>query len=185
MTVAKAPLCKPSLLAPAAVPGKPGGESATRVLAVLVDTSDEPKTKQININEVLDSIKLDKILPPEELEYMQEHYPTFIKGLARQHLRSGSLKDFPFPLKAGAAQLLEFENSEDGELQPATASLSKLAFFAEYTWQEGVPAKTKESWELFRRCPQFYAFNLNKPSYTRLAVTQRKKGGRRILSKNN
>lgn len=132
----------------------------------------------------MDSIKLDQILPPEELEYMQERYPAFIKGLAQQHLRSGSLKDFPFPLKSNA-QLLEFENSEDGELQIATASLSKLAFFAEYTWQDGVPAKTKESWELFRRCPQFYAYNLNKPSYTRLAVTQRKKGGRRILSKNN
>lgn len=82
----------------------------------------------------MNSIKLDKILPLEELEYMKEHYPAFIKGLAQQHLRAGALKDFPFPLKAANAQLLEFENSEDGELQISTATLSKLAFFAEYTW---------------------------------------------------
>lgn len=184
MAVAKAPLCKPSLVAPAALAGKAGRETATRVLAVLVDTSDEPQTKLMNFNEVLESIKLSKILPPEELDYISEHYPGFIRGLAQQHLRSGSLKDFPFPIKPGSAQLLEFENSEHGELEASTASLAKLAFFAEYTWQDGVPAKTEESWELFRRCPQFYAFNLNKPSYTHLAVTQ-KKGRSRVRSKNS
>jgi len=65
--MAKAPLCKPSLTAPAASPDRAGSESAIRVLSVLFDTSDEPKTAQMNFQEVLNAVKLDKILPQEDL----------------------------------------------------------------------------------------------------------------------
>ena len=42
---------------------------------------------------------------------------------------------------------------------------------------------TKESWEFFRRCPNFYAFNPNKPSHTKLDPTK-KKVNKRISTKN-
>lgn len=66
----------------------------------MLDTSDEPKTKKINIKEILDTIKLDTIFPKEELEWMKEHYSAYIKGLALKHFRSKSLKEFPYPLKS-------------------------------------------------------------------------------------
>jgi hypothetical protein len=96
----KTPLCKPSLLPPTTDDVRKGKQTAQRVIAIMLDTSDEPKTKQINIDEVLDSIKLEKIFPKEELEWIKEHYPAYIKGLALKHFRSKSLKDFPYPLKS-------------------------------------------------------------------------------------
>ena len=63
------------------------------------------------------------------------------------------------------AGMIEFEDEADTMVQPSSANLSQVAFFAEYTRQDDeVPMSTKESWEFFRRCPSFYAFNPNKPS---------------------
>lgn len=48
-------------------------------------------------------------------------------------------------------------------------NLGHIAFFSRYTKQDDVaPMSSKESWDLFRRSPSFWAFNPNKPGYTSL-----------------
>lgn len=40
--------------------------------------------------------------------------------------------------------------------------------------------RTKESWDFFRRCPSFFAFNGNKPSYSRMDPVKKQ-----VTTKNN
>jgi len=79
------------------------------------------------------------------------------------------MKEFMYKTKSVQAGVVEFENDEEATMQLSTANLGQIAFFAEYTRQDDqVPMSTKESWELFRRCPSFYSFNPNKPRNTKL-----------------
>ena len=65
--------------------------------------------------------------------------------------------------------IVEFENPSEVQILSSTATLKNIAFYTQYTKEEGIPVQYKESWDIFRRQPSFYAFNFNKPTYTKWA----------------
>lgn len=85
---------------------------------------------------------------------------------------ANKLKEFPYALNPRAAPLIEFVNSKDlifdGSAQ-STETLDRISIFMEYALQDDtVPMTTKESWEIMRRCPTFYAYNSNPKTYSRI-----------------
>jgi hypothetical protein len=82
------------------------------------------------------------------------------------------VKEFPFPFSSKSSPLIEFTNPKDLEFDGSAGSsetISRIAFFLEYVISEDViPVSYKESWEFLRRCPTFYAYNLNPRSYSRI-----------------
>lgn len=183
MGVARAPLSKCSLKSLSQAADKDYQKNAIRVLCMLFDTKEDLATSGLNFEEVLKDVKLSTVVKHESLKYMVGNYDTFIKGLAKKYHQQRQTQEFPFPIKSVKAGLVEFENPKDIEIMTSTATLSNIAFYLQYTKQDDAsPMEYKESWDLFRRQPSFYAFNFKKPSYTKWAAP--KKGRKtRILTK--
>lgn len=79
--------------------------------------------------------------------------------------------------------LIEFENPQDVQILTSTATLSNIAFYSQTA--KGINAGSieyKETWNIFRRQPSFYAFNFNKPTYTKWAPPK-KNQKTRVLTK--
>ena len=87
ITVTKAPLSKPSLQPLIESMDKKGHESAIRVLSLLFDTQDEPKTNAENFSDVLEQCKLSSLLEARQLGYIQDNYPNFLQKLAFKYFR--------------------------------------------------------------------------------------------------
>lgn len=114
------------------------------------------------------SIKLSKLLKQENLAHLISQYGTLMKDLGKQYAKSGFQKDFPISIKSFTSGLIEFEDESALNLQTSTATLSDIVFHVEYTRQDDeVPLSFKNSFELFRRQPTFFAYNPNKESYTK------------------
>jgi hypothetical protein len=65
----------------------------------------------------------------------------------------------------------------------STACLSNIAFFVQTAKKDDAGTiEYKKTWDIFRRQPSFYAFNFNKPSYTKWAPPK-KNQKTRVLTK--
>ena len=86
--------------------------------------------------------------------------------MANEYIKEDCAKSFPFgKINDENQEELYIENDQDLKIEKDTANLGQIAIVAEHTVpNEKVPLSTRESWELFRRRPDFYALNPSKQS---------------------
>ena len=145
---------------------------------LIFDSGDELN----GFEDMMKSTKLSKFLKQENLKNLVDHYGSFMKDLGKSYAKSGFQKDFPLGIKSYTAGLLEFDN--EPSLQTSTATLADIIFQVEYTRQDDeVPLSFKNSFEIFRRQPTFFAYNQNKESYTKWVPAKKSNQAPKIINK--
>ena len=81
--------------------------NAQRVLAMLFDTHDAPKTKK-NFNETLKTTMLRDILSEKSLKEISKVYGQYLDKIAFDYMQANKVKDFPYALNLRASPLIEF-----------------------------------------------------------------------------
>ena len=109
--------------------------NAQRVLAMLFDTHDAPKTKK-NFNETLKATMLRDILSEKSLKEISKVYGQYLDKIAFDYMQANKVKEFPYALNIRASPLIEFENPKDlvfDGSEGTEETLNRITFFMEYT----------------------------------------------------
>lgn len=93
--------------------------------------------------------------------------------LAENYIKANKQKEFPITIEKVSAGRPVFKTPIDHLVM--NPGLDLLCFTSDYAKfdESGLP-ESRQTWDLFRRYPNFYAFNPNKKSYTKIEPPKNK-----------
>jgi hypothetical protein len=138
----------------------------------MFDTQDKPSSQK-GILDVLKSIKLSQVISQKDVTQFKEIYPQFITQLAEDYIKANKQKEFPITIEKVQGGRPIFKTPLDHlVMNPALDLLCFTSDFARFD-ETGLP-ENRQTWDLFRRYPNFYAFNPNKKSHTKIEPPKNK-----------
>lgn len=105
---------------------------------------------------------------------MGQKFDSYISDIAERYIAAKTPNEFPVPLGVDVLKRPSFDMGLEEvvdmvKFNGSATTLFQIAFFAEFSRQDNTfPSTSKESWELFRRSPTFFAFNPNHRDSTSL-----------------